>query len=228
MSLKPLKIVTNEAPKKSKSEIPTVEIDGNPVSIYNAAVVALKNAEAEVALNGKLLKDFGLPKLFDLAVANPDTPPSSIKLRDEKGETVRFTSQNRYGIFDPEVADETFKLLKADIADYAQFVAKASFDNTIFLAQAGTTAGDEGKFSTKIFNQYKQAIDRVTAQLIRDGLLPVETKSPLLTSQVANVKPDFHEKRWKAFPNTADQIRLTKAIPNILMLVPVVDADGGK
>ncbi len=94
----------------------------------------------------------------------------------------------------------------------------------MFLAAKGTTAGEAGDFSPKIYAAYKAALDKATAQLTRDGLLPPETPSPLTTVKVASVKPGFHDTRWKAFPSAEQQKMITEVIPNTIMLVPVVDA----
>lgn len=225
MSLKPLKVTTNEAPKSKKSDIKIVEVQGSDVAEYNKAVVEEKNAKARRDTLGAQLKAIGLPEFYSLAIGNPSNPPSSVKLQDEVGETVLLTCQNKYSEFDPEVAEPIFQELGAKIEEHAQFVVKAAFDSSIFLAKPGTTAGDEGKFSTKIYNAYKQAIDRATAQLVRDGLLPAETLSPLSTKQVANVMPDFHERRWSAFPTPEQQARISEVICNTVVLKPVVERD---
>lgn len=225
MALKPLRIVTNEAPKASKSDIPVVPVDGQLVSDYNEAVIAFKNAEAAKKTQGALVHDVGVPALLELCVANPDAAPSSIKLRDETGQALLVIGMNKYSTFDPVVAEPVFAKLGAKIEDYAQYVASAKFDDSIFLAKAGTSAGEEGSFSTKIFKAYQAAIDRVTAQLTRDGLLPPETTSPLLSTQVAKVLPDFHATRWAAFPSVEAQQEISRVCPNVVALKPVVEGE---
>lgn len=223
MALKSLKVAVNEKPASKKSDIPVIDINGELVTQYNTAVQEYKAAEAHVKEFGDAIKQQGLPELYSLAVANPDTPPSSVKLRDEMGATVRLTSQNKYGVVDPELADPVFTELGVDINDFVQFIVKGSFDSKIFLAAAGTSAGTPGDFSSKIYTAYKTAIDRVTATLIKDGLLPPETPSPLGTTKVAAVKPDFHARRWRSFPQVAKQTRLTEVISNTVTLTPIVE-----
>jgi hypothetical protein len=223
MALKALKVATNEASSKKKSDIVIVDISGETVTKYNQAVVAQKAAEAAVKELGASLKSCGLPELFSLATTNPDTPPSSIKLRDELGGVVRLTSQDRYGVVDPEVVDPVFESLGADINDFVQYTVKAAFDSKVFLAQPGTSAGQAGNFSAKVYNAYKGAIDQVTARLIKEGLLLPETPAPLAAEKVATVKPDFHGRRWRAFPQVAQQVQLSEVISNTVTLTPVVE-----
>ena len=227
MSLKPLRIATNEAPKASKSAIVIAPVDGKIVADYNNAVIEFKNAEAEKKKHSDAVQAVGIPALINLCISNPDAAPSSIKLQDELGETVLVTNMNKYSTFDPEVAETVFASLGAKIEDHAQFVAVAKFDDDIFLAKPGTDAGDEGVFSTKIFKAYQLAIDRVTAQLIRDNLLPAETKSPLFSKQVAQVLPSFHTSRWKAFPTLEAQQALMRVCPNTVTLKPVIEREAG-
>lgn len=225
MSLKPLRITTHEAPKAAKSDIAIVSVDGTIVADYNEAVIALKSAEALKKDLSVTIQEVGVPALLSLCLANPDAAPSSIKLQDERGETVLVIGMNKYSTFDPEVAEPIFAHYGAKIEDHAQFVAVASFDSSIFLAQPGTDAGEEGKFSIKIFKAYQLAIDRVTAQLVRDNLLPAGAVAPLFSKQVAQVLPNFHATRWKAFPSVEAQQAISKVCPNVITLKPVIERE---
>ncbi len=227
MSLKPLKVATNEVPESKKSDIRIIEIGGSSVSDFNQASVEAKNAKAIQDELGEELRAAGLAALYEIAVGNPDTPPSSVKLQDDLGSTVMLTSQNRYSDFDPQIVEPVFEALGAPIRDFAQYIVRAKFDDSIFLAKPGTTAAtsEEGKFSTKIYNVYKRAIDQATAQLVRDGLLPAETQAPLLTTQVATVFPDFHQRRWRSFPTVEQQRSLYAVIKNTIVLKPVIERE---
>ncbi len=223
MSLKPLRIATNETPKAAKSGIPIVPVDGTVVADYNAAVIAFKQAEATKKLHSDAIHEVGVPALLNLCLANPDAAPSSIKLQDEQGETVLVIGMNKYSNFDPEVAEPVFASFGAKIEDSAQYVAVAKFDDSIFLAKPGTDAGETGKFSAKIFKAYQLAIDRVTAQLVRDNLLPAGTVAPLFSKQVAQVLPNFHTTRWRTFPSVEAQEAISKVCPNTIMRLIVHD-----
>ncbi len=224
MPLKTTRIVTNDVAKKKKTDIIIVDVAGEAVTTYNAAVTAKKTAEAQVLESGHKLKELGLPELYALAIANVDTPPSSIKLRDSLGAVVRLTSQDKYGVVDPEATDLVFNNLGGDINDFVQFSVKASFNAGVFLAAAGASAaGAVGDFSPKIYAVYKKAIEQATAQLIKEGLLAPETPSPLGTAKVATVKPDFHARRYRAFPAVPQQVQLSEVISNTVTLTPVID-----
>lgn len=225
MPLKPHRIHTHQPEKAPKKGIAIVEIDGSLVSDYNSASLRLKQAEDDQQKNRAALLTLGLPLLLERCVANPDAAPASIKLQDELGQTVLFTGMNKYGVFDPEKAEPVFAGLGSKIEDHAQFVATAKFDSNIFLAQEGTSAGEAGKFSSKIFKAYQLAIDRVTAQLTRDGLLAPETPSPLHTGQVATVLPTFHTTRWRDFPSVEAQAALFQVVPHTIALKPVLERE---
>lgn len=225
MPLKSLRIATNEASKTSKSDITIMPVDGKIVTEYNESVIALKDAEALKKLHSAEIQAIGIPALLNLCLANPDEAPSSIKLQDELGNTVLVTAMDKYSAFDPAVAEPVFASLGAKIEDHAQFVAAAKFDDSIFLAKHGTDAGEEGKFSTKIFKAYQLTIDRVTAQLVRDNLLPAGTVAPLFSKQVAQVLPTFHANRWRAFPTVEAQQAISKVCPNTIALKPVIERD---
>jgi hypothetical protein len=154
-----------------------------------------------------------------VCVANPGNPPSSIKLRDETGQIVRVTGQDRYSAIDPVAADAAFTELGSDIGLFAQMTVAARFNSAVFLAAAGTNAGVTGEFSDKIYNAYKKAIDQATAQLVKDGFLPAGAQSPLTTVPVGNVKPDFHTRRWAAFPSVEAQRAISAVCKNTVVLV---------
>lgn len=223
MALKEIKIKTNSAKPTKSSDIVVIDVPGNIVSSYNRAVIDLKDAEARKAEFDFEVKELGLPELFEQCINNPTNPPSSVKLRDESGAVVRVTSMDKYSVFDAEVADPVFSEFGADINEFAQFTAKAKFDASVFLAKKGTAAGDEGNFSEKIFNAYRIALDRATAELVRSGMLPPGSVSPLSSEKVATVKPDFHKRRWEAFPSAAKQARISAVIRNTVTLNPVVE-----
>jgi hypothetical protein len=225
MALKPLRIATSEAPKKSASDVKIIEVEGQVVTDYNSAVINLKDAEAKKKEVGAALQECGLPELWEVCLSNPDAAPSSVKLRDELGSTVLIIGMNKYSVIDPEAATPTFEALGASIEDHVQYTVQAKFDSSVFLAQEGAS-GEVGSFSTKIYNEYKKACDLATAKLIQAGLLPVGAVTPLSTAQVAAVKPDFHQRRWRAFPSVEQQKALHEACPYTVALKPVVEGTG--
>jgi len=226
MALKALKVVTNEAPAKKSSSVGIVDVSGTDVETFNRAVIAAKDAEAAVERARVAVLDVGLNKLWEECVANPSNPPSSIKLRDDSGATVVVSGQDKYSNVDEALATAMFESLGAEISDHVQYTIAAKFDSAIFLAKANTSAGEEGNFSAKIYNEYQKAIDQATAKLIAAGLLPVGTKSPLSTAQVVRVKPDFHKTRFSAFPTVEQQKALHEACPNTVTLKPVIEGEG--
>lgn len=212
MPLKSLNVALNEQPKKTSSDIKTVTVGGSIVADFNRAAVAAKKAEVAAEEARASVLEIGLPEYFAVATANPDTPPSSVKLQDDTGSVVLLSLTNSYRDVDPEAAEQVLNEFGAEIEKHAQYVVAAKFDDKIFV-------NANGKFSKKIYEAYRSAIERVTAQLVRDGVLPVGTATPLTGKEVARVFPSFHHDRWSKF-TSEQQAEIHRVIPATVALKP--------
>lgn len=208
MALKSLKVAAPiEKTSTKKDEIPAFKEQGDICARFNVAKANLKAAEAVVAELEPELKQAALPNLYEFNVANPNNPTSSVKLVDGEGAVVRVSFTKRYSASDADVAEQVFKGLGADINLYVQRTIKVAFDNKVFLDA-------DGSFSEKTYNAFKKVIDDTAKKL---GVV-----SPLTGKEVVEPKPDFHDKRWEAFPTVESQGKLTEALKNAISLTPVV------
>ena len=208
MALKSLKVAVPEKTATKKDEIPAFEVAGNVCSRFNKAKADLKDAEAVVAELEPVVKGVALPNLFEFNVGNPNNPTTSVKIVDGSGAVVRVSFTKRYSAAEVDAAEATFAGLGADINLYVQRTVKVAFDNKVFI-------GADGAFSEKTFNAFKKAIDETAKKL--------GVASPLSGKEVVEPKPDFHEKRWEAFPTVESQTKLSEALKNAVSLTPVTE-----
>jgi len=195
----------------SKSDIPIVAVDGLSIKRFVDAKKSLAEAEATVAELEPQIKGRGVREICGLNIENPGAPRASVKLQDETGAITTITMQNRYSLIgDVEAADAIFTNMESDINNFVQMTVRAKFNDAIFISQTGANSGE---FSDKIFKAYQTAIDKVTAELKKSGLLPDEVESPLSSSKVAVVRKTFHAERWSVFKDVEQQLKIQAVVP---------------
>jgi len=205
MALKKLSNVVETA-KPTKESVPVITVENSAVTRFNQAKSQLKEAEAIVEELEPVIKQLGLKHIFKHNVEQPTAPWTSVKLEDKNtGEKCRVSATSAYVIANPDNVEQAFTALGKDSGDYAQFVTKSAFNDKVFIV------GNE--FNQDVYAAYKSAIDAVTATLKAQGVLPSSAESPLSSKQVVMPKPDFHDKRWAAFPSVDDQMAIQKVLP---------------
>jgi hypothetical protein len=242
MALKRLSNVAETAPVKSKDDQPVVKVSGRSVTRFVEATAAFKAAEAtQKEERAKLLK-LGLAELFKHNVENATSPVTTIKLIQENevgegevaidgdGNVVRLSFQERYSAADANTVDSLFTDLlvesnkdrpkngKLTTNDFMQEVVAASFDSKIFLT------GEKSEFTQSIFDAYLEGITKVTADLIKKGVLPVGTKVPLAVTKKVLPLATFHAERWSKFPTVVAQEQISEVVSNTVTLTPVAVA----
>lgn len=218
MALKTIAVKTNStAPKAGSTKVPSfVASKDLDLTGYAVAVKAKREAERIIAEQEPAVKAEALHHLFLHNTANPDGAVATVRLFEEVQDSdmpteVRVSFQSRYSAPNAEAADAMFTELGKDINDYVIQRAAAKFDDSVFLTKSGD---QKGEFNQKIFNAYQKAVEKATAELVKAGLLPVGTTTPLATFPVVSVRPDFHDKRWTEFPTVAAQERVTEVLKN--------------
>ena len=194
-------------------EIPTVRIEGDLVKHYNVAA-------AQVEAGERLMKDLrpeileiGLAEVFKRSCANPASPTPTVKLQDEQDDVLRVQFTARYGkVQDTDAVEDLCDSTKGpdgkpvDINRFLQETVSAKFNCAVFN-------GADGKFSQRIYDKFRNALERVAAEL--------DVPCPLETEKVVIPLTTFHDERFTLFPDPAAQLLLAKLCPNTNSIVPV-------
>jgi len=157
--------------------------------------------------------ELGLGEVFRRSVANPANPTCTVKVQDEEAEVVSVQFTKAYAaIADVDAAEVLFESVMGgdgkpvDINLFVQETVVASFNCEVFH-------DPDGRFNQAVYNRFRQAIERVAAEL--------KVNCPLETAKVVKPLPVFHERRWSVFPDETVQAKLTQVIPNTTRIVPV-------
>jgi hypothetical protein len=216
MPIERLKIKTRIETPKNKDEIPVFEIEGDAVTRYNAASVAMKAAESLMKELKPSISEKSLPELFQMNIDSPSAPLSSIKVEDSKDSLLRISFTSAYSAADAEQVEAVLESMKGpdgkkiDAGKFVQEIITAKFDSSVFLDA-------KGKFDHAGYNEFKDAIDKVAAKR--------NVPSPLSTSKVVLPLESFHAQRWTVFPTVEQQLKISKVLPNTVQFVPVKAAE---
>jgi len=180
--------------KKTRSNLPTVYVEGDIVTRFNEARDTIAKAEEVINELKPDLIDEGLAAVFHHNCEHADDPKaiiSSVNLTDkESGEVAQFSWTRKNLKNDPkQVMAEFNRLLtvegkKADINDHAAYEVVAAFDAKVFI-------GADGTFDTARYTAFMRALERVAKQF--------KVANPLSCGKVLKPKADFHERRWSTF-----------------------------
>lgn len=212
MALKRLKIKAVKTPG-SKSDIPTLLVEGELVSQYLAADKQKKEADDVMKTIKPELVEAGVREILRANVRDPQHPTPTFRVEDEKGEVVQVQFTKSYSaVADVAAAELLFGDLKlptgaaADINDFAQEVIVVELDNKAFYDA-------EGNYLPKVYTALRDALQAAADKLGID--------CPLSARKQIVPKEAFHTERFTAFPTLAVQEKLTAVFTNTVRVVPV-------
>jgi hypothetical protein len=193
---------------KSKSNFVHFKVDGTDVTEF------AKQSKAEKA--AKKLKDDAKAKfaqeailaLFAHNVANPTDPKTSVKVTDDATGVCNVSFKDQYG--DLPYTETLAVLSRLGVRNPNKFVAEhlvVGFDTSVFY-------GEGGMLNVELFTEMVEAIQEVAARH--------EVKSPINSTKVLRVQPDFHKERWTIGSDEFHQVDLSETVKNTTSFTPVV------
>jgi hypothetical protein len=191
----------------TKSKFVHLKVDGTDVTEFG------KQSKAEKA--AKKLKDDAkatfaaeaIRALFSHNLANPTEPLTTVKVTDDGPGVANVSFKNQYS--DLPYTETLAILTKLGVRNPNKFVEEhlvVGFDTSVFY--------NGGLLNTELFTEMVEAVQEVAA---RHGVA-----SPISSTKVLRVKPDFHAERWTIGNNEDDQEILTETIKNTTSFTPVV------
>lgn len=199
--------------KKSRTNIPSISVEGDTVTRYNDACDQIDKAEAVINELKPVLHEAGLQAVFTHNVEHASDPKailSSVNLTDEEGEVCQFSWTRKDLKNDAAQADAEFKRLrtvdgkKADINACAGYEVVAAFNAKVFMV--------DGKFSRERYDAFVEALKAVSTRFNVDN--------PLTCGKVLKPKPDFHDRRWSEFDVEAN-LAIQTVLPTQVNLKPI-------
>ena len=199
--------------KKSRSNIPSIPVEGDTVTRYNDACDQIDKAEAVINELKPVLHEAGLQAVFTHNVEHGTDPKailSSVNLTDDEGEVCQFSWTRKDLKNDAAQVDAEFKRLrtvdgkKADINACAGYEVVASFNAKVFMV--------DGKFNRERYDAFVEAMKDVSARFNVDN--------PLTCGKVLKPKPDFHDRRWSQFDVEAN-LAIQTVLPTQVNLKPI-------